>query len=57
MKKRTPEELADKIVLLLSLLDSNLKDSARHYAERFSWKVCFERQLALYRELALTPNY
>lgn len=57
LKKRTPEELADKIVLLLSLLDTNLKDSARHYAERFSWKVCFERQLALYRELASTPNY
>jgi alpha-1,6-mannosyltransferase len=57
LKRRSANELADKITQLLSELNPDLKQSARQYAEKYSWKACFERQLNLYREIAQTSNH
>lgn len=57
LKRRSANELADKIAQLLSELNPDLKQSARQYAEKYSWKACFERQLNLYREIVQTSNH
>lgn len=48
---RTPEALADAIVELYKSDMAEKKRKAREYAENFSWKNSFTRQLNLYREV------
>ena len=52
LKERTPQALADAIVELYHSDLQAMKLKARAYAEKFSWKESFSRQLALYREIA-----
>lgn len=49
---RDAQGLADAIVEVASRgLMRERMDKARQYAELFSWKACFDRQMSLYREL------
>ena len=52
LKERTPEALAEAIVDLYHSDLEDMKRKARSYAERFSWKDCFTRQLELYQKLS-----
>lgn len=51
LKERTPEALADAIIELYHSDMIEKKRKAREYAEKFSWKDSFTRQLNLYKEL------
>lgn len=51
LRARTPEALADAIVELYQSDMAEKKRNAREYAEKFSWKNSFTRQLNLYKEL------
>lgn len=52
IQERTPEALTNAIVDLYQSDISDKKKKAREYAEKFSWKNSFTRQLNLYRELS-----
>lgn len=51
LKERTPEALAEAIIELYHSDMIEKKRKAREYAEKFSWKDSFTRQLNLYKEL------
>jgi len=51
LNERSARGLADAVVAVAERgLMADRMDKARHYAEQFSWKACFDRQMALYRE-------
>ena len=52
LSERTPQALADAIAELYRTDMQGMKQKARAYAEKFSWKDCFTRQLELYRNIA-----
>lgn len=52
LKERTPQALANAIVDLYHSDMQTMKRNARVYAEKYSWKDCFKRQLDLYKSLA-----
>lgn len=53
IRERSAEALADAIVELFNSDLSQKKKNARIYAENFSWKNCFSRQLDLYRNISI----
>ena len=52
LSERTPQALANAIAELYRSDMHAMKQKARAYAEKFSWKDCFTRQLELYRNIA-----
>lgn len=48
LNERTSEALADAIIALSKKNLPEMRKSARLYAQNFSWKNCFDRQLKLY---------
>lgn len=51
LEERTPQALAEAILQISRMDVPKLKRNAVEYAQKFSWKSCFERQLSLYRQL------
>ena len=51
LSERTPQALANAIAELYRSDMHAMKQKARAYAEKFSWKDCFTRQLELYRQI------
>jgi alpha-1,6-mannosyltransferase len=48
LQEHTPEALSQAVLQLIQGDLPEMRQKARTYAEKFSWKACFERQLGMY---------